>query len=127
MGQGGIGAALRIGNRRVKLRQRLHMGFVDHGLPEGTTDRRDREFGQVGGRHHAARHEGRAVAPVDLVLALEAPTVPVEGIVPTDPAMDLARIGVENELRRIEAVTVGRVPGAVHPVAVELAGNTPRR
>jgi hypothetical protein len=40
--------------------------------------------------------------------------------VPADAPLDVARIGVEQELGRIEAVSMRRVPGSVDPVAVEL-------
>ena len=62
-----------------------------------------------------------AVAPVDLVLALEAAAVPVERIVPAHATADLTGVGVEQELGGIEPVPVGRVPVAMHTVSVELA------
>jgi hypothetical protein len=53
---------------------------------------------------------------------MAAMTIAEESVVPPHPPVELARIRVDEELVRIEAVAVPGLVGAVHPVAVELAG-----
>ena len=121
MGEAESGAALGLRERRMGHGERPDMGLVDHRLVERARVGQADGIGRVGSGDHAAGQEGRAVAPVDLVLAGAAMAVAVERIVPADAAGDLAGIGVEDELGRVEAVPGGRVPRAEHPVRVELA------
>jgi hypothetical protein len=51
----------------------------------------------------------------------------VKRVVPHDLAVQLARIGVEEELVGVEAVAVLGVVGPVDAVAVDLAGPIPGR
>ena len=71
--------------------------------------------------HLAAGHGGGVVAPVEgQVLALLPDGVAVVGVAPAHVAHDAARVGVEEELVRVEAVPLLGLVGAVHAVAVEL-------
>jgi len=73
--------------------------------------------------HAALGHERRAVAAVERkVLALAADRVAVERVAPAQLAHQVLRIGVEHQLVGVEAVALLRLVGAVHPVAVGLAG-----
>ncbi|GJE83266.1 hypothetical protein CJNNKLLH_4637 [Methylorubrum thiocyanatum] len=120
VGESESGAALSLRERRMRHGQRLDVGLVDHRLVERAGRRQGKSIRRLGAGDHAAGQEGGAVAPVDLILAGTAATVAVERVVPADAAGDLAGIGVEDELGRVEAMAGGRIPGAEHPEAVEL-------
>ena len=120
--EGVIGAADRLRHSRMELGQALHMGLVDDGV--GQRAARRAVVAPVMGRvlDDAFRHHRRAVAPVGgEVAAVRAHAIAEQRIVPADAAEELARIGIDQELVRIEAVAVARVVGSVHAIAVELA------
>ena len=77
---------------------------------------------------HAFRHHGGAVAPVEGEVApVGSEAVAEERVVPTDAAMELARIGVDQEFVRVKPVSMPRLVGAMHPVGVERPGRRPSR
>ena len=72
--------------------------------------------------HAAFRHEGGAVALVEgeVVVGL-ADRVAEQRGVPVELADELLRIGIEQQLVRVEAVPVRRLVGAVHAIAIDRA------
>ncbi len=115
----GVGSALLLGNVRVQLGEALDVRLVDDRL----VVRRARHAVAVPVEervhHHAQHHVRGGVLVVDRVLVTE--VVAEEGLVPVELARHRLRVGVEEELVRVAAVTLGRVVRAVDPVAVLLA------
>ena len=121
--QAGVGAPQHGGQVAPQLGKALHVGLVDHGVDPG--DARLAIVAPAVGRvlHHAFRHHGGAVAPVEGEVApLGAETVAEQGVVPADAAEELPRVRVDEELVRVEAVALAGLVGTVHPVAVEGPG-----
>jgi hypothetical protein len=119
-GQARVGAAQLGLDARVLHGEALHVGLVDDGL----LPRRVRVpvVAPVEERVHddGLRHVGGAVALVhDEVLLAEG--VAEDAVVPVDLAVDRLRVGVDEELARVEPVAGGRLVGAVHAIAVALA------
>ena len=72
--------------------------------------------------HHAFRHEGRAVALVKTEIVVRMPDrVAEQRAIPGQLAVMGARIGVEQQLVRVEAVAGIGLVGAMHAVAVDLS------
>ena len=122
--QAGVGAAQVLAHGGVQLGEALHVDLVDEGLvpgrPRGAVALpveprivddalRDR-VGVVGGVEHQVR-----VGAVGLVGEHV-------GRVPQDPALDGLRVGVDQQLVRVEAVALLGIPRPVHPERVPLAG-----
>src|SRR5262249_58907448 len=71
----------------------------------------------------ALRHHARAVAGTGgRIRTGISRDVTEEIVAPADRTAERAGIGVDQELRGIEPVSVRRRPRSVHPVAVELPG-----
>ena len=75
--------------------------------------------GEGGVDDERLRHAGRAVAPVHRQVGVGvADLVAEQRVAPAHGAVDGAGVGVEEQLGRVEAVTGGRLPWPLHPVAV---------
>jgi hypothetical protein len=71
----------------------------------------------------AFRHAARAVTPVEgEILARGSDAIAEMGIAPGQFAMKKLGVGIDQQLVRIEAMAVGRVVRAMHPVAVKQSG-----
>ena len=120
VGDAGVGAPLLHGDVGVPDRGPLHVDLVDDrvlprraqlAIAVPVEERVDDD---------AAGHERGRVGVVALVGGR--PAVAVDGFVPGDLALDGLGVRVEEELGRVAAQPGARVPGAVDPVAVALAG-----
>ena len=117
------GAADIVGQHRVAHRPAADMRFIDHRLRPG--GHRPLRLGEdVGTDDARLGHEGGAVALVlpEIRIVAASDRIAVERIVPGEGADEFTRIGVEQQLRIVEAVTVHRVERAADAIAVELAG-----
>ncbi len=116
------GAALRLRHVGMAHGEAADMGLVDDGLVHRPGRRPLPAPGEGRVDHHALQHEGRAVALVEREILLRiADAVAVERVVPAQLAGELLRIGVEQQLVRVEAVAGVGLVRAVHAVAVALA------
>ena len=124
-GQAGVGAALGFGHAGVQLAEAAHVHFVEHAVRPGC-GRRGIALPVEAVVHHARlQRQGAVVARIHaqrVVAGLAA--VPVA---PLEAADDLARTGVEQQLVRVEAMPVLRLPRAVRAQAVDQAGAAPPR
>ena len=113
-------------HRRVEDGQPLDVRLVDDRLAPGPP-RRAVVAPFVSGRlDDGFRHHRCAVAAVrGEIAAVGAGAIAEERVVPADPAGKAPRIGVDQELVRIEAVPGTGIVGAVNAVAVELARPKP--
>ncbi len=120
--EGGVGAALPLGDIGAQLCQPLHMGLVDDRALPGDLRRPIIAPGEGGIDHHAFGHARGIVPPVDgQVLAPPADPVAEMGIGPAKRPREVPGIGVDEQLGRIEAVAVRGVVVAVDAIAVEQA------
>ena len=119
-GQAGVAAALRLGHAGVQLAEAAHMHFVQHAVRPGR-GRRDITLPVELFVHHAGlQRQGAVVAKVHaqrVVVGLAAVR-----IAPLEVADHLARIGVEQQLVRVEALPVLRLPRPVGTQSVDEAG-----
>ena len=115
-----VRTALLLGNLRVLHGQALDVGFVDHGLVVRRV--RGAVALPVEERvdHHALHHVLGGVLIVVGVLVAE--VVGEHGLVPVHATLHGLDVGVEQQLAGVAAQTLGRVPRAVHAVAVALTG-----
>ncbi len=108
LGDAGVqhGRALGVGFPDQRILPAVAQGFV--GLPV-----------EVGVGNHGFRHVARGIAVVagQIVAGMAK-----DRRVPDQIAGDFTGIGIQQQLGRVEAVPLLRRPGAVHPVAVDLAG-----
>ncbi len=117
------GAALALANRRMTDREAAHMHFEDDRLFPGIARVAVIVPGEGAIGHPAFRHVAGAVAAIDgEILARAAEAISEQHIAPAQLAGNRPRIGVEQQLVGVEPVAGSGVVGAVHPVAVELAG-----
>jgi hypothetical protein len=119
VGHAGVRPAQLLGELRVARGEALDVDLVDDRLVPGRARRPIGAPVEERVRDHGARHEGRAV----VVVAAErlAEHVREHGGVPLHGAVDRLGVGVEQQLVRVAAVSLARVPGAVHAEAVALA------
>src|SRR4051795_13271460 len=106
------------------LRQALYVGFVDDCAFPGYS-RLPRAASRREGRvdHGGFGHPARIVSPVERqILARASGAIAEMGIAPHQPARNPTRIGIEQQLVAIEAMTVLGLVRAVNPVAIELTG-----
>ncbi len=124
VGDAGVGAAHRLGHVRVGLGQALDVRLVDHRVrvlvARGPVDAPV----EVRVDHHGLRHVDGRVLVVARVRVAEG--VAEHRLVPVELAVDRLRVGVEQQLVRVAAMPLRRVPRAVHAVAVALTGLDPR-
>ncbi len=120
VGDAGVGAAQFRRHVRVAHGESAHVGLVDDRLVHRVL--RSAVVAPVEERiaDHAGRHVRRAVGGVRSERVGE--VVGEAGRVPVDLAVDGLGVGVEEQLGRVAPEPVGRVPRAVHAVAVVLAG-----
>ncbi len=110
------------GHILAKLRQSLNVGFVDDRvLPR---DRGSEFFAPGKGfvDDHALRHSTRVVAPVEREVGSRAAGAIAEmRIAPDQAPCELLRIGIDEQLVRIEAQSALGMIRAVNPVTVQLS------
>ena len=102
----------------------LDVQLVDHRPVPGRAGRPVVAPAEGGVDHHAGRHEGRAVPAVQLEVGVGpgSDAVAAHRVVPAHRAVDRLGVRIDQQLGRIEAVARRRLPGAMHAIAVELAG-----
>ena len=119
-----VGAADLLGDVGVGLGEALDVGFVDDAVVVLVP--RQAVLAPVEERvdHHREHRVAEAVLDVrpGRVLAGRVEVVGEQRLVAVGLAVDRLGVGVEQELRGVAAVALGRVVGAVHAVAVALAG-----
>src|SRR6516165_7669290 len=72
--------------------------------------------------HDTFRHAGGAITAVHVQVSIvAAETIRKDRLLPVDVAVDGLRIRIDQQFRRIEAQTIGGVPGSINPVPVKLA------
>ena len=122
-GEAAIGAAQFLRHVLAQLRQAFDVRLVDDGVFP-----RHLRMPVVGPGvglvdHHGLEHRARVVAAVERqVLALVADAIGEMRVGPGELAAEPLAVGIDQQLVRIEAVPGLRIVGAVHAIAVELAG-----
>jgi hypothetical protein len=111
------------GDIATLMREAFDVSFIDdHVFPR----RRGTAFAApgVGGIHDdGLQHEARIVAPVERQIGLFVPCAITEVcVVPDELSCETLAVRVDQKLVRIEAVARFRRVGAIHAIAVELAG-----
>ena len=119
MRQPGVRPTDLFGHLGVQLGQALDVGLVDDRLVVGDVERTVAFPVEERVDHHAVGHVRGRVVVVARVGVAE--VVAEQRLVPVDLAGGRLRVGVEQQLVGVAALALGRVPGAVHPVAVALA------
>jgi len=119
-----VGATQRLGDTGVALGKALDVGLVNQGFFPGRKVLPGRAAPiEIRIDHHAFRHEGCAVPFVETqVFFLGADGVAIAGVVPLHRPGVASGVGVEQQLVGIEPVAGLRLVGAVHPIAIDLAG-----
>ncbi len=121
--EAGVAAAQFCGDRWVPHREPADVGLVDHGLGHRDTWGTVSLPIETGFRHNRTRHEFDVVTLIRSILASGA--MDDEGGVGDQIAFDRPGIRIEKKLRRVGEDSRGRVPPAVDPEAVLLAGAHP--
>ena len=94
--------------------------FVNHAVVPRSARRPIRSPGKRGIDHHAFQHAGGAVATVEReVLVAMADAVAEVRIAPLQVADDLLGVGIEQQLVRIEAQSLGWIIRTVHAIAID--------
>ena len=120
VGEAGVGAAQRLGDVGVAGGEPLDVHLVDRPSRARRAGGRSLPQSKYGLCDDALRHVRRAVVVVARVLVAD--VVAEARLVPVDRPLDRLGVGVEEQLGRVAAQPLGRVPGPVDPVAVALAG-----
>ena len=122
-GEAAIGAAQAGRHVVALLREPLDMGFIDDGVFPGNAGPQFAPAPVEGFiDHDGFGHAARIVAPVERkIFAGAAGAITEMRIAPYQPPGEPPRIGVEQKLVRVEAVTLLRRIGAVNAIAVKLA------
>ena len=111
-------------DRRMELGHPLHVGLVDDGAVPRRLGPPILAPCERGVDHHALRHRARAVAFVEGEVLVRMPDlVAVDRVAPSDRSAHRPRVRIEEQLVRVEPMTLSRLPRSVHPVAVEAAGS----
>ena len=122
-GHPGIGAAQLLGHVRVQLRHAADVRLVDDGLVRQVRRALLAAPVERGIDHRGERRERRTIALVERQVALGVAELVGEQLVrPLQRPPDRLRIGIEQELRGIEAQPGVRIVRSVHTIAVELSG-----
>src|SRR5262249_3345813 len=124
MAKSSIGPAHGERDALMEIGQTLNVGFVDDGrtpaAPRGTVIS-PCVHGIV---HDTFGHHWRAVSPVHReIAATRAQTITEKRVVPDDPAVEPARVRIDQELIGVETMPFFWSVGAMHAVAIELAGH----
>src|SRR4029453_105700 len=117
-----VGATERLRHAGVKLRQAAHVALVDHRATPRGEWRAVVAPAECGLDHDALRHDAGAVGRAGDVAGRVVRILPGELGARRDRPAERPGIGIDQQLRGIEAVTVTGRPGPVHAVAVELPG-----
>jgi hypothetical protein len=121
-GQAGVGATVGFGYAGVQLAEAAHMHFVQDAVRPGRGRRGIALPVEAVVHHTGLQRQGAVVAPIHaqrVVTGLAAVHV-----APLELANHLARIGVEQQLVRVEALPLLRLPRPVGTQAVDQAGTS---
>ena len=119
----GIGSSKRRRHVRMLHREAAHVQLVDHHFVPRNVGRAILAPGERGVDDLALRHRAGAVAAIEReVGALVADRVPEQRVAPLQRADDVARVGIEQQLVRVEAMAFLGPVRAVHAVTVEHPG-----
>ncbi len=122
-GHAGVGAAQLLGHVRMQLRHAAHVRFVDEGLVRQVSRALLAAPIEGGIDDRGERRERRAISLVERQVAVGVAQLVAEQLVrPLQGPADRLRIGIEQQLRGVEAQPGMRVVRSVHAIAVELAG-----
>ena len=122
-GESRIGAAKRCRHVGVPHRHAFHVQLVDDCFVPWNVRPTVIPPREGGIDHPAFRHAGCGVTPVECeILALGAEAIPIVRIAPVDVAGDRFRVRVEQELVRIEAMTLFRAIGSIDAIPIEQPG-----
>jgi hypothetical protein len=133
VGEPRVGAAQVLAHVRVELREALDVHLVDDQLVQRDVGAAVALPVEAGVDHHALGDRGRVVLVVELEVGLlDRPAVGRHvgqhvGLAPAHRPLDRLGVGIEQQLARVEAVARPGVVGAVHAVAVALAGADARQ
>ena len=119
--QRGVGAAQFRRNIRMQRRQPFDVRLEDHAAVRGSLGRAIICPVEIRIGDDRARHVRRAVAVVFRVVGL-GEVIREHRFVPLHLPLDRFRVGIEQQLCRVAAVTVFRFPRPMHSEAVALAG-----
>ena len=124
VGQRRAGAAQRLAQVFALHRNAAQVDFVDHAVtPVGGGPLAAAPVERQVVHHHRLGHGGRAVAAVHRqVGAGVVQAIAEQRVAPVDRAGQLARVRVEQQFVRVEAMAVARIVGTMGPQAVDQAG-----
>ena len=123
VGQRRVGAALLLGDLRVQLREALDVQFIDQRIAPRRRRRPVVAPVEVVLDDLRLGHQDGVVAPVERQIGVFCADLVAEvGVVPAQAICRASRVGVEQQLVRVEAVTLFRPVRTVHAVAVEQTG-----
>ena len=105
-----------LGHRGVTLREALQVHLVDDRVRPGRTGTGSRRLRQ--GHDASLGHEGCAVAAIGR-LVIRTHAIAIQGRRLAELAMERPRIGIQQQLGRIETVAKARGIGAVDPITVQ--------
>ncbi len=121
-GKAGIGAAQAGGHLPVQGGKTFDMQLVDHRIVPGNTGRPVILPGKGGIDHQAFRHIRSAIPFIEAkIIVIAVDGITEQSVIPAQLPADILGIGVEQQLAGVETMTVFRLVGAVHPVAVMLS------
>ena len=115
---------IRLGHPRMPHRRALWVGFPDQRHFPAVAQRLLGVPVEVRVHHHRLRHERPRVAIIPRQIVTR---MPEDRRVPHHLAPQLSRIGVQQQLGRVETMPRFRLPGAMHPIAVDLPRPHPRQ
>src|SRR5678816_4174847 len=126
MRQARVGAAEMFRNFVAKLAEPFYMNFVDDGLVEFPSGRVVLAPVEALVDDHGFRHVPRAVAVVALQV-VAAQRIRKHRVIPLDVAADRLRIRIDQQLCRMTALPLCRIPWPVHAKTVALPGTDTRQ
>jgi len=126
MREPGVGAAQLGRDVGVLPGEAAHVQLVEHRLVQRDARRAIVAPVEQRAHHHRLRLRRGAVLGVGRTVGV-AERVGEQGLSPAEPAVERAGVRIDQELRRVAAHAPRRIPGAVHAVAVALAGLDPRQ
>ena len=104
------------------LGEAAHVRFINHHVGPGDVRRLVLAPGKRRVDDAALGHPGGVVAAVEGHILLTVSDLVAEvGVAPAEPADDILGVGLDQQLVWVEAVTMRRIVGAVHAIAVEQA------
>src|SRR5215204_2052676 len=120
MRQPGVGAAQGLGHAGVAARESLDVHLVDHRLVEPAAERTVALPVEPIVDDDSLRHVSRAV-PIVAFEIVPAEWIRKDSRLPDDVSGDRSGVGINQQFRRIAAVSLRGLPWAVHAEAVALS------